>query len=199
MYRPKEIAEHLSISPATLRLWSNNFAELLSPSAQKQITGQGTSAQRRYTDEDLVVFARAKQLLGDGNTYEEVKRKLQEDPLDPDALDGEDVLQASRPSQNGEVDEDSLVVHQALNLSSHPIFTAFEEALSAKDETIRAKDQVIESKDETIKALEGRIEEFRERPAANPLPAPAPVRFKWDFLNRLLLDSSARDEREGTT
>lgn len=197
MYRPKEITERLSISPATLRLWSNHFADLLSPSAQKQITGQGTSAQRRYTDQDIVVFTRAKHLLADGHTYEEVLRRLQEEPLEETV--GEDVLHASRPSPDG-FEEDSLVVHQTLDLSSHPVFTAFREALEAKDETIRAKDEVIESKDVTIKALEARIDEIKSQSAPTPsLSLPAAVRFKWDFLNRFLLDTSSQGEREGTT
>lgn len=198
MYRPKEITERLLISPATLRLWSNHFADLLSPSAQKQITETGTSAQRRYTDQDIVVFTKAKLLLADGNTYEEVLRRLQEEPLDESA--GEDVFQASRPSPDGLIEEDSLVVHQTLDLSSHPVFTAFREALEAKDETIRAKDEVIESKDVTIKALEARIDEIKSQPAPAPTPSlPVPVRFRWDFLNRLLLESPAQGEREGTT
>lgn len=196
MYRPKEITERLSISPATLRLWSNHFADLLSPSAQKQITGHGTSAQRRYTDSDLVIFTKAKQLLAEGSTYEEVLRRLQEEPLDETS--GEDVLHASRPSPVGLIEEDSLVVHQTLDLSSHPVFTAFREALEAKDETIRAKDEVIESKDVTIKALEARIDEIKSQSSPTP-STPAPVCFKWDFLNRLLLDTRAQGEREGTT
>lgn len=191
MYRPKEIADRLSISPATLRLWSNHFADLLSPSAQKQITGQGTSAQRRYTDHDITVFTKAKQLLSEGNTYEEVLRRLQEEPLDEP---GEDVLEASRPAPDSVIEEDSLVVHQTLDLSSHPVFTAFREALDAKDETIRAKDEVIESKDVTIKALEARIDDLANRPSLVPQPIPPPVRFRWEFLNQLLLAPQAQDD-----
>jgi DNA-binding transcriptional MerR regulator len=191
MYRPKEVAEQLAISAASLRHWSNEFADYLSPAAQKQITGKGTSAQRRYTDHDIVVFTKVKQLLSDGNTYEEVLRRLQAEPLDES---GEDILEASRPAPNGVIEEDSLVVHQTLDLSSHPVFTAFREALEAKDETIRAKDEVIESKDVTIKALEARIDEIKNQPAPQPVVQAALVRFKWDFLNRLLLDSETHGD-----
>lgn len=184
MHRPKEIAERLAISPATLRLWSNHFAELLSPAAQKSTTESGTSAQRRYTDSDLVVLQRAKELLSSGHTYEESLERLKAEPPQEQSVN-----EVPLGSANGH-DRATPTAMIALTLDDHPIVRSFREAIDAKDETIRAKE-------ETIAALQAQVEELKNRPLALPEPAPAPVRFRWDFLNRLLLDSSALGDREG--
>lgn len=194
MHRPKELTEELSISAATLRLWSNEFSDFLSPSAQKQITGKGTAAQRRYTDEDITTFRQVKQLLSDGNTYEEIRRRLSDDPPE-----------ATERSESHETHQDRMISHDAnlALLATHPIVLSFQEALAAKD-------QVIESKDETIRALERSLEDLRmentnirttfstfSRITESSLQAktPPPLRFRWGFLNRLLLESP--DQSDG--
>lgn len=76
-YRPMEIAQRLGISSSTLRLWSNQFAPLLSGQARKESAADGASvAQRRYTDGDLELLTLAKDLLAQGLTYEETRRRL---------------------------------------------------------------------------------------------------------------------------
>jgi DNA-binding transcriptional MerR regulator len=196
MLRPKDVADQLHISAPTLRLWSNNFSDVLSPAAQKSTTESGTAAQRRYTDEDLAVFRRAKQYLDGGKTYEETLHLLKESPPEP-----------AEPPQSDETVPEVSSSLPAVNWDEHPVFVAFREALAAKDETIRAKDQAlvateatVRSKEETITALrstidlqERQLEDLRSRPvvtappAAAPLPASSSTRFRWGFLNRLLV------------
>lgn len=77
-YRPQEVAQRLAISPSTLRLWSNHFAENLSEQARKVADGGALAAQRRYTDEDLATLLQAKELLAQGLTYEEAKPRLRQ-------------------------------------------------------------------------------------------------------------------------
>lgn len=74
--RPKDVTSQLGISAATLRLWSKHFGDYLSPGARASLTPQGTAAQRRFMEEDLAVFIRAKSLLDLGLTYEVVAEKL---------------------------------------------------------------------------------------------------------------------------
>ena len=197
MYRPKEIAETLAISPATLRLWSNNFADVLSPAAQKAQTETGTAAQRRYDDHDLAVFQRAKELLNAGATYEAALRRLKANPREAVVA-----AEFSAPPEEPTVEVTSV----ALLTEEHPIIAAFREAIEAKDQTIRSlearigevaatKDQTIETlnrelltvqatKDDLIATLQIQIEEFRSR----PIPvATHPTRFRWGFLNKLFL------------
>jgi DNA-binding transcriptional MerR regulator len=76
MYRPREIAAELGISPSTLRLWSTRFAPLLSDGARKD--SAGTTAQRRYATEDIDVLRQAQQLLSRGRTYAETAEELAE-------------------------------------------------------------------------------------------------------------------------
>lgn len=83
MYRPREIAQRLGISPATLRLWSNRFDFLLSDAARRSTAGEASPAQRRYTDSDLQQLLRVKGLLAAGLTYEESRRHLASPPPEP--------------------------------------------------------------------------------------------------------------------
>ncbi|MGN6362159.1 MAG: MerR family transcriptional regulator [Thermomicrobiales bacterium] len=78
LYRPREAAAQLGIAPTTLRLWSTQFATLLSTSARKE-EGSRAAAHRRYTADDVRLLSRVKHLLADGLTYAEVQRRLSED------------------------------------------------------------------------------------------------------------------------
>lgn len=122
MHRPKTVSDQLQISPGTLRLWSNHFAELLSPAAQKATTEQGTAAQRRYTDGDVGVLTRVKELLGQSLTYEEALAKLKEEPS-PEPIE---------PSVNAPSNA------VAIPSDIHIAMLSLREALASKDETIQA-------------------------------------------------------------
>jgi len=75
---PSEVANQLQISPSTLRRWSNEFAEYLSDAAGRPETGAaGTTAHRRYTDEDLEALMTIKGLLDEGMTYIQVGKRLE--------------------------------------------------------------------------------------------------------------------------
>ena len=84
MHRPKEVAQRLGISPATLRVWSGEFEDLLSESAGKAVTEAGTAAQRRYTDNDVALLERAAGLMRQGLTYLEARQRLQEPTTEPE-------------------------------------------------------------------------------------------------------------------
>lgn len=155
--RPREIIQELGISPATLRLWSINFAPVLSPSAQRSISPNGTSTQRRYTPQDLAYFKRAQELLKTSHTYEEVLTRLQNEPTP---------IEAELPTAPQLQDETRLATSE-----THPVMLAFQEALAAKDETIRV--------------LQAQIEDFR-RLAESPAPEPLKPVFRWRFFNWLL-------------
>jgi len=156
MYRPKDITDRLKISAPTLRLWSNNFSEVLSPGAQKSTTETGTAAQRRYSDEDLALFQRAQQLLGESKTYEQTLEILKSEPPP--------IVEASQPEPSTPV-----VITEV-----HPIIAAFERALEAKDETLKAQQRHIES-------LEAQI-----RQMTSSQPVQVTTRPRWGFLRRLL-------------
>lgn len=80
--QPQEVASRLEVSPSTLRRWSDEFDEFLSPEA-----GSSEGKQhRRYSDDDLATFITVKGLMADGLTYEQVRERLSE--LRADKPDG---------------------------------------------------------------------------------------------------------------
>ena len=71
---PQEVAARLEVSPSTLRRWSDEFSEFLSPEADSSEGKQ----HRRYSDEDLATFVTIKGLMTDGLTYDQVRQRLVE-------------------------------------------------------------------------------------------------------------------------
>ncbi len=69
---PQIVAAELDVSSATLRRWSDEFADYLSPEAGST---QGRS-HRRYNDEDLATLQVVKNLMNDGMTYAQVREEL---------------------------------------------------------------------------------------------------------------------------
>ena len=74
---PQMMTTELDISPATLRRWSDEFADYLSPEAS---SSQGRS-HRRFSNDDLATLKTVKELMGQGMTYEQV-RQILADQLD---------------------------------------------------------------------------------------------------------------------
>jgi DNA-binding transcriptional MerR regulator len=70
--QPQEVAARLEVSPSTLRRWSEEFAEFLSPGADSSEGKQ----HRRYSDEDLATLITVKGLMADGLTYDQVRERL---------------------------------------------------------------------------------------------------------------------------
>lgn len=70
--QPQEVAARLEVSPSTLRRWSEEFAEFLSPEADSSEGKQ----HRRYSDEDLATLITVKGLMADGLTYDQVREQL---------------------------------------------------------------------------------------------------------------------------
>jgi DNA-binding transcriptional MerR regulator len=69
---PQAVARELDVSPATLRRWSDEFADFLSTGAD---SAQGRS-HRRYSDQDMTTLTIIKELMNNGKTYEQVRLQL---------------------------------------------------------------------------------------------------------------------------
>jgi DNA-binding transcriptional MerR regulator len=69
---PQAVAKELGISPATLRRWSDEFADYLS---RRVDTDKGKS-HRRYTNLDMAALITIKELMNGGMTYEQVRQQL---------------------------------------------------------------------------------------------------------------------------
>jgi DNA-binding transcriptional MerR regulator len=154
MYRPKEVTERLGVSSATLRRWSDQFADYLSPSAGRSVNETGGATQRRYTDQDAQVLAAVKRLLDDGNTYEEVARKLPESVMGDVVADHDNTAKSlTKPIESG-----SLIAYDA-----------YQQTIESLQQTIRYQDEL--------------ITELRNRPRTVILPAMT-LRQRLDWLLR---------------
>ena len=71
-HTPKDAADTLDISPATLRRWSDLFADALSPDAAPDAAG----TRRRYTADDMAILRYAQRLLTGGHQIGEVAELL---------------------------------------------------------------------------------------------------------------------------
>jgi DNA-binding transcriptional MerR regulator len=69
---PQVVARELEVSPATLRRWSDEFADYLSSGAD---SAQGRS-HRRYSEQDIATLTIVKELMNNGMTYEQVRQQL---------------------------------------------------------------------------------------------------------------------------
>jgi DNA-binding transcriptional MerR regulator len=69
MYTPNQTSEMLKIPPSTLRRYVNQYISHLSDHATKQ-------HRRRYTDGDIAILARARELLAEGRSPEQVNNLL---------------------------------------------------------------------------------------------------------------------------
>lgn len=74
---PQAVARELDVSPATLRRWSDEFADYLSQGAD---SAQGRS-HRRYSEQDIATLILVKELMNNGMTYEQVRQQLAQQPL----------------------------------------------------------------------------------------------------------------------
>lgn len=74
---PQAVARELDVSPATLRRWSDEFADYLSQGAD---SAQGRS-HRRYSEPDIATLTVVKELMNNGLTYEQVRQQLALQPM----------------------------------------------------------------------------------------------------------------------
>jgi DNA-binding transcriptional MerR regulator len=149
VYRPQDVAEKLGIAPSTLRLWSQHFANQLSNAARKAPSEGGSSpAQRRYTDEDVRALSQVKTLLSQGQTYDEVKRKLR----------GEAAQQEATQST---VAAQSVASAAMFTAEAQLSLLALKETLSAKDKTIGALKESLTFMDAYLHAIREEREDAR--------------------------------------
>lgn len=77
LLKPAEVGKRLGMPPSTLRIYSTKFAEVLSEGAARPpVTSEGKVGYRLYTERDLVVLRKAKELLAQGLTYDQVLAEL---------------------------------------------------------------------------------------------------------------------------
>jgi DNA-binding transcriptional MerR regulator len=85
-YLSQNVQTMFDISPQTVRNWAHEFQEYLSPAANP-----GTGRTRKFTEDDLRVFALIAQMKNEGAVYADIHTELKkgtrgEPPVVPDEM-----------------------------------------------------------------------------------------------------------------
>ena len=127
MLRPKEVRAQLAVSASTLRAWSTEFKDYLSPAAQ--VAPTPGRAHRRYTAADVQLLAHIGELFHLGRQCDEVKRLLPP-PARPDEPDAS-TLAAEREERLRDL-EDALGRARATIRSLQEQAERYEQRLAAE-------------------------------------------------------------------
>lgn len=157
----KQVAEWLDISVSTLRNWDSRFQAWL----EAEPGQKGVATKKRYTANDLVIFATIKRRLADGATFAEIETTLDKDIRGTVVnFAAEDGPASTGPSSN-------------LPAISERERNAIVQAQQAREELAMASGRLQAIEDERNRLLEeledvrAKLDEFRERAAAAEMAA----------------------------
>jgi DNA-binding transcriptional MerR regulator len=101
--RPAKVARELGVSPSTLRRWSQQFGDFLSPEAgNPSLQSTGRIAHRRYDSTDVETLERVRSLMQEGLTAEEIRTRLVPDvapEAQPETVDDNDGMEEEALSE----------------------------------------------------------------------------------------------------
>ena len=92
MLTPAQVSESIKVPPSTLRRWALRFVDHLSPQPKGR-------THRKYTVSDLNVFAKIRDLSGQGFTLDEIASRLDLVDQDPPPDDTTDLITTEGYSQ----------------------------------------------------------------------------------------------------
>ena len=182
-YPPREVTAKLGISPATLRRWAVEFRELLSGDAAQSLLPGGAPLHRSYSDQDIRLLARVKELRGQGVGYDAIRGRLS----------GE-VSEAAQSPEGEQERSTGLMLSEEARL----MLATQQQALIERERVIEGLQQAVEAKDAHITDLQAERDrandradraeaEARElrRALLDQVQKPAPARRWWEFWRRV--------------
>jgi DNA-binding transcriptional MerR regulator len=157
MYQTKDVCDAFDISRQTVRIWTTEFAEFLSPSATPE-KGQ----QRNFSDDDMAVFALVHEVKQRGGTYENVHLQLKNGQRG--ALPSSNKLMPQEPDTHlaplrGEITRLSNLLQQAMTERDDLRITAAQEkALRQRsDEQLAQAQRKVDELNQEIGMLRARV------------------------------------------
>lgn len=157
LLRPAEVCRRLAMPASTLRIYSTKFGELLSETARAPVMGgEGRTGFRLYSSRDLLVLSRAKELLGQGLTYDQTLRELR--LAVPGAQAGRKEERAS--GVEGMVERREEVMAELVEVLRGAVRNG-EKALEACLAMVRREEREIEELRERVARLEEQIREVK--------------------------------------
>ena len=136
VYTPKQVKELLTIPGSTLRRYASLFAAYLSQEANRK--------RRNYTEQDVSIIARIRDLSKSGRSIDEIKDELQLVVDDDQGNGQEDITALALPGILEQVNEYKTLMQQAIT------------AQLAQEATITAQQDKIDNLTDRLQALEDR-------------------------------------------
>ena len=198
-YKPKEVAEALDVSPATLRRWSDLFAAALSEDAAPEESG----TRRRYSEDDLAVLRYAARLLADGHQLEEVVELLRmATPADlapepPEARQFQPE-RFSEPPGAAESEAEPISgqdMPQAASMALMPLVQNVQAALTATLQRAASQERLLADQAERLTRQEREIADQREKVLEQARALEATERRLADLAERLATVEERQPEK----
>ncbi|MBI2953157.1 MAG: MerR family transcriptional regulator [Chloroflexi bacterium] len=146
LLKPAEVCKRLDLAPSTLRIYSAKFRELLSGAA----SGAGVGGHRLYSSRDVLVLSRAKELLGQGLTYDQTLAELKLAMAGVKARGKAEAKPAEAPREatSGVLSPDVVV----------DMIETLKAAVGNADKALQASRDLLELEGRRIERLEARME-----------------------------------------
>lgn len=106
MYTPTQVSEMLNIPPSSLRRLASEFQNMLSPQR---------SRHRRYSESDIALLKRVREMTGHGMSMEEIRQALSIVSETPEREEEAGNTLALVPAISAELDRLDSAYHQVLS------------------------------------------------------------------------------------
>ena len=153
VFRPGEAGRLIGVQPSTLRIYAQRFGELLGSDA----AGLERVGYRFYTQADIELLCRARELLARGFTYARTTEELRSSRDEEDAMDrrrkrnrSTDVGSSQRTSTAGDATVQLAVLEQAVNA-----WRALAEERAAELATLREENRQLRGQLSTTRRTSG--------------------------------------------
>ncbi|MDH4207379.1 MAG: helix-turn-helix domain-containing protein [Anaerolineae bacterium] len=184
--QPGDVARELDISTSTLRRWAKEFHPYLSKTAGRTDSMAAVGTHRRYTGADVELLSRAKVLLEQGLTYDQVIRRLKREGVDvsPESRGREEVYPVLAPEKGIEspavgpslvvvadalrnINDNQQAIQNSLQVNRNLLGVLIQDNFNLKEENTKLRDRVLKL-EQTFNQLK---QETKERESSPLSPA----------------------------
>jgi DNA-binding transcriptional MerR regulator len=144
-----QLAKRLNVSAATIRNWTDEYADILSAVTQERLKG----ARRRYTERDALVLATVAELRDAGLTHDQIMSALQQGRL----------VEELPPAPTPEEEEARRAVALVSVSELHRALDQLRTLQTEIERLIEERDRALETRDAEAKDYNSEIARLREQ------------------------------------
>jgi DNA-binding transcriptional MerR regulator len=160
--QPGDVARELDISTSTLRRWAKEFHPYLSKTAGRTDSMAAVGTHRRYTEADVELLSRAKVLLEQGLTYDQVIRRLRREGVEAssESRGREEVYSVLAPEKGMEspamgpslvvvadamrnINDNQQAIQNSLQVNRNLLGVLIQDNFNLKEENAKLRDRVL--------------------------------------------------------